>query len=383
MSEKSSSQTIRSSIGEPTSVSKHAGSSSGLSSSTNLSSEPQIHRLMRLMVKLGASDLHISAGKPLHYRLNGAIVKLNNNVLTKEECQLLLFEILTTKEQRDFIESWELDKSHGIDGVGRFRINLYIQKNGLSAAIRMIPQHITTMEELGLPPIIKTLANMEKGLVLVTGATGSGKSTTLASVIDHINTNSSKHIITIEDPIEFEHRDKKSIINQRELNNNTKSFANALRASLREDPDVILVGELRDLESISLAITAAETGHLVLSTLHASTAPSALDRLIDVFPSSQQAQIRTMLSESMKAIVSQKLFKLKSKAGRVAAFEILVNVPAVSNLIRENKTFQIKSVIQTGMKDGMTSFERSLGDLVDSGLIEQEDAEVFLGKKAD
>lgn len=365
--------------------------SSSLSSSSNAiktgvsyaqsESAPHIHKLMEMMCDLGASDLHISSGKPISYRLHGGITKLNNNILTKEECQILLFEILSEREQRQFIENWELDTSYGIEGLGRFRINIFMQKNGLAAAIRLIPEDIITMEKLNLPPVLKNLASLDRGLILVTGATGSGKSTTLASMINHINRTRPYHIITVEDPVEFVHKDMLSIVNQRELGANTKSFKNALKSALREDPDVILVGELRDLESISLALTAAETGHLVLSTLHSSNATSTLERIIDVFPPAQQSQVRTMLAESLKGVVSQKLFPIKGKKGRVAAFEILVNNPAVANLIRENKGFQIKSVIQTGSQEGMVSFENHVSELVRNGLVDQPTAEAFLNKK--
>ncbi len=344
-------------------------------------SAPHMHKLMEVAVKLGASDLHISSGKPIHYRLDGKIHKLNNNVMTKEECQYMLFEIISKREQQHFIESWELDKSYQLEHIGRFRINMFMQKNGLAAAMRLIPNQMVTLEQLKLPPAVKSLSALHKGLILVTGATGSGKSTTLAAMLDYINRTRNCHIITIEDPIEFVHKDMSSIVNQRELATHTKTFQAALKAALREDPDIIMVGELRDLETIALAITAAETGHLVLSTVHSSNAAGTLDRVIDVFPPSQQAQIRTMLSTSLKGIISQKLFPILNNKGRVPAFEILINTPAVGNLIRESKVFQLKSVIQTGAKEGMISFEKSLHNLITSGLIDQEQAESFLGKE--
>ena len=363
------------------SASSSISTTSSQSSLSQGESAPHIHKLMEIMCNLQASDLHISSGKPIYYRLHGKITKLNNNILTKEECQILLFEILSEREQRQFIENWELDTSYGITGLGRFRINVFMQKNGLAAAVRLIPEDVISMEKLNLPPVLKNLSSIDRGLILVTGATGSGKSTTLASMINHINKTKQSHIITIEDPIEFVHKDITSIVNQRELGANTKSFKNALKSSLREDPDVILVGELRDLESISLALTAAETGHLVLSTLHSSNATSTIERMIDVFPPAQQSQVRTMLAESLKGVVSQKLFPVKNKNGRIAAFEVLINNTAVSNLIRENKGFQIKSVIQTGSQEGMVSFDNSITELVRQGLVEQKLAEQFLNKK--
>ncbi len=363
--------TTKSAVGENVTGSSFASSASA----------PHIHKLLEIMCSVKASDLHISSGKPIYYRVDGKITKLNENIIEKEECQLLLFEILSEREQRQFIENWELDKSYGIEGLGRFRINIFMQKNGLAAALRLIPEDVVPIDKLNLPPVLKKLAALDRGMILVTGATGSGKSTTLASMVDHINKTKHCHILTIEDPVEFVHKDILSIVNQRELGSNTKSFKNALKAALREDPDVILVGELRDLESISLALTAAETGHLVLSTLHSSNATSTLERIIDVFPADQQSQVRTMLAESLKGVVSQKLFPVKGKTGRVAAFEVLVNNPAVSNLIRENKGFQIKSVIQTGAKDGMVSFENNLTELVRHELVEQYLAEIFLNKK--
>jgi twitching motility protein PilT len=310
------------------------------------------------------------------------MVKLNYKDLTPEVCQALLFEILSAPQREIFLETWDLDCSYSLKGVGRFRVNVFRQRQGVGAVFRRIPESIKTVQELGLPSSITNLLDVSEGLILVTGPTGSGKSTTLASLIHTINASRRAHIITIEDPIEFVHHNKNSLINQREVSSHTKSFHQALRAALREDPDVILVGEMRDLETISLAITAAETGHLVLATLHTNSATKTVDRIIDVFPESQQAQIRVMLSESLRGVVAQSLTRRADGNGRVAVVEVLVNIPAVANLIREGKTFQIHSSMQTGQVHGMITFEAAMNDLVRRGIVSREDGLSFLTRRS-
>jgi twitching motility protein PilT len=285
----------------------------------------------------------------------------------------LCYSFLTKHQQEVLETTHELDLSYGVTGIGRFRINVFKDRIGYAAALRIITETIPSLEQLGLPPTTKTIAQLPRGLVLVTGPTGSGKSTTLAAIIDWINTHRAEHILTIEDPIEFVHKSKKSLINQRELGNDTHSFSAALRSALREDPDVILIGEMRDLETISLAVTAAETGHLVFGTLHTSSAASTLDRLIDVFPHEQQTQIRIQLSNSLKAVLSQTLLKKKDGTGRCMAMEIMVVTPGISNLIREGKTSQIYSAIQTGRKEGMQTLEAALAELYKQGNVRVED----------
>jgi len=341
----------------------------------------QIDQLFKIMVAQNASDLHLSAGAPPFLRLHGEMVKLEHPVLNNDGVQSLIFEILTEKQRRLFIENWELDCSYAVEGLARFRCNVFMQRRGMGGVFRVIPEKIQTVQELGLPETIQRLIEIPRGLILVTGPTGSGKSTTLAAMLHTINMHEKQHILTIEDPIEFVHENRMSLFNQREVSSHTKSFANALKAALREDPDTMLVGEMRDLETISLAITAAETGHLVFGTLHTNSAAKTVDRIIDAFPEAQQAQIRVMLSESLRGVVAQTLFPRADKPGRVAALEILINNFAVSNLIREGKTFQIPSVMQTGVSDGMMSFEMHLKKLVAEGKVSQENADNFLGKK--
>lgn len=341
-----------------------------------------IDDLFRLMVEQKASDLHLTSGAPPFLRLHGNMSPLNYRQLSNQDVQALIFEILTEKQKKAFVEKWELDFAYVVEGLGRFRCNVFMQRKGLGAVFRTIPEKIKTAQELNLPASIIDLVEADRGLILVTGPTGSGKSTTLAAMIQHINSNRESHILTVEDPIEFVHPNLKSLVNQREVGSHTKTFSNALKAALREDPDIILVGELRDLETISLALTAAETGHLVFATLHTSSAAKTIDRIIDVFPPGQQTQIRTMLADSIRGIVAQTLFTRADGQGRVAAFEIMKGTKAIANLIRENKIYQIPSIIQTGAAHGMVLYEKYVDDLVKKGLVTQADAKSFLGKDA-
>ncbi len=338
--------------------------------------------LLRQMKQQGASDLHLTSGSAPYMRIHGDMVKLNYKNVTAETCEGLIFEILNDKQKELFTEEWDLDLSYPLAGVGRFRVNVFMQRNGISAVFRLIPEEIKTIRELDLPEQLSQLIDVSEGLILVTGPTGSGKSTTLASLIHTINHDLKAHIITIEDPIEFVHENHNCLISQRELASHTKSFNAALRAALREDPDIILVGEMRDLETISLAITAAETGHLVFATLHTNSAIKTVDRVIDVFPEAQQTQIRVMLSESLRGVVAQALLPRPDRQGRVPAVEILVNVPAVANLIREGKTHQIASVMQTQRAQGMMTFETGVHDLIQKGLISREDGVAFLRRRS-
>jgi twitching motility protein PilT len=341
----------------------------------------KIDELLTLMTERDASDLHLASGSAPYLRIHGDMVKLNYKDVAPEVCQALVLEILSEKQRQIFLESWDLDCSYSLKGLGRFRVNVFRQRKGVGAVFRRIPEHIQTIEELGLPRHLESLLNVSEGLILVTGPTGSGKSTTLASLIHTINVNQKAHIITIEDPIEFVHHNEGSLINQREVSSHTKSFHQALRAALREDPDVILVGEMRDLETISLALTAAETGHLVLATLHTNSATKTVDRIIDVFPEAQQSQIRVMLSESLRGVVAQSLVRRRDGTGRAPVVEVLVNTPAVANLIREEKTFQIHSSMQTGHVHGMVTFEASVNDLVRRGIVSLEEGNSFLDRR--
>lgn len=340
-----------------------------------------IDELLKIMREQDASDLHVTSGAPPILRLHGDMVPLSNfKELQTQDVQGLLFEILSEKQKKNFIEKWEIDFAYAIPSIGRFRVNMFMQRKGLGAVFRIIPEKIKTAEELNLPKAMIDLIDCDKGLVLVTGPTGSGKSTTLAALIHYLNVNHDLHIITVEDPIEFVHQNQRSLVNQREVGLHTKSFANALRSALREDPDVLLVGELRDLETISLALTAAETGHLVFGTLHTNSAAKTVDRIVDVFPEGQQQQVRTMLAESLRGVIGQTLFKRADGVGRVPAFEIMRCNRAISNLIRENKVHQIHSAIQTGGSLGMVLFEKYIDDLVKKGKISREDGNTFLGK---
>jgi twitching motility protein PilT len=340
----------------------------------------KIDDLFKIMTEQGASDLHLSAGSPPYMRHNGDMLRLNMEGLSNEDVQALVFEILNEKQRRQFIENWELDCAYTVEGLARFRCNIFMQRKGMGGVFRIIPDKIKTAEELNLPPEIMALLNAHKGLICVTGPTGSGKSTTLAALINHINQTRQAHIITIEDPIEFVHPNLQSLINQREVSSHTKSFANALKATLREDPDIILVGEMRDIETIALALTAAETGHLVFGTLHTSSAAKTVDRIIDVFPEGRQSQVRVQLAESLRGVVAQTLLPRADKPGRVAAFEILNNNKAIANLIREGKTFQIPSTMQITRSAGNVTFEASLEGLLQRGSISKEQMNDALGK---
>lgn len=337
-----------------------------------------IEELLEAAVGKGASDIHISAGLPAVFRIDGKLVRTNMEALTSENVESLVFPILNNEQRRKLEQDWELDLSYGIHGLGRFRVNVYKNNGTYAAAFRTINTQVPTFESLGLPAIVRKITEKPRGLILVTGPTGSGKSTTLASMVDFINENRNEHILTIEDPVEFVHKSKKSIVHQRELGQDTRSFANALKSALREDPDIILVGEMRDLETISLAITAAETGHLVMGTLHTSSASQTIDRIIDVFPQGQQQQVRVMLSNSLAAVFSQtllpKLDEAGEKKGRVMAQEIMVVNGAIANLIREGKTAQLYSAMQTGAAQGMQTLETALANLYKKNLITAEDA---------
>jgi len=334
----------------------------------------KLDQFLKLLKDSGASDLHMTVGSAPVIRLHGDVQRVKYKELTQEENQAILYEILNEKQKKEFEEKKDLDFAYEIPGVARFRANFFMQRKGCGAVFRIIPVKILSLEELHLPEVCKRICELPKGLVLVTGPTGSGKSTTLAAMIDYINNTEKVHILTLEDPLEFVHENKSALVNQRQIGDQTESFSAALRAALREDPDVILVGEMRDLETISLAITAAETGHLVFGTLHTSSAPKTIDRIIDAFSKDQQEQIRTMLSESLKAVVAQTLLKKADGKGRVAALEILVVNHAVSNLIREAKTFQIPSIMQTGKREGMMLMDQSIMDLYKQKAITAEEA---------
>src|SRR5919109_631818 len=332
-----------------------------------------IDELLERMVERNASDLHVTTGTPPVVRVRGEMERLEGfDPLSSDETQQLLYRILSSEQQKLLELNRQLDFSYSIPGLARFRVNVYFQREAIGAAFRLIPTELKTLEELGIPSSLHQLAEKPRGLVLVTGPTGSGKSTTLAALIDEINRNRSEHILTIEDPIEFVHRHKKCIVNQREIGPDATSFANALRAALREDPDVILLGEMRDLETIGTAITAAETGHLVFATLHTQSAPSTVDRIIDAFPAAQQEQIRVQLAGTLEGVVTQALLPTADGSGRVAALEILYPDDAVRNLIRQGKVEQIYSVMQTNTGRGMQTMEQSLAELTLRGVIALE-----------
>lgn len=328
-----------------------------------------ITELLTFSVNNGASDLHLSAGLPPMIRVDGDIRRINLPALPQPEVHRLIYEIMNDKQRQQFEQHLETDFSFDLPNVSRFRVNAFQQNRGSGAVFRTVPAKVLSMQQLGLAPIFTEICHYPRGIVLVTGPTGSGKSTTLAAMLDTINNSHYAHILTIEDPIEFVHQSNKCLINQREVHRDTHSFNAALRSALREDPDIILVGELRDLETIRLALTAAETGHLVFATLHTTSAAKTIDRIIDVFPAEEKDMVRTMLSESLQAVIAQVLLK-KKQGGRVAAHEIMLSNPAIRNLIRENKVPQMYSAIQTGSAQGMTTLDQSLKKLVSQGVIE-------------
>ncbi|HET8701142.1 MAG TPA: type IV pilus twitching motility protein PilT [Nitrococcus sp.] len=331
-----------------------------------------ISDLLAFSVKNKASDLHISAGLPPMIRVDGDVRRINLPAMEHKEVHRLIYDIMSDRQRKDFEERLETDFSLQIKGLARFRINAFNHNRGAGAVFRTIPSTVLTLEELGAPDIFRTIADNPRGLVLVTGPTGSGKSTTLAAMIDYKNENYHEHILTIEDPIEFVHESKKCLVNQREVHRDTHGFNEALRSALREDPDVILVGELRDLETIRLALTAAETGHLVFGTLHTSSAAKTIDRIIDVFPAAEKSMVRSMLSESLRAVISQTLLK-KIGGGRIAAHEIMIGTPAIRNLVREDKVAQMYSAIQTGQATGMQTLDQCLQQLLRKGVVNKQD----------
>ena len=333
-----------------------------------------ISDLLAFSVKNKASDLHLSSGLPPMIRVHGDVRKMNIPALDHAEVHAMVYDIMNDGQRKTFEETLECDFSFEIPNLARFRVNAFHQNRGAGAVFRTIPSVVLTLDELKAPKIFKEIAETPRSLVLVTGPTGSGKSTTLAAMVDYVNENDYGHILTVEDPIEFVHTSKKCLINQREVNRDTHSFANALRAALREDPDVILVGEMRDLETIRLALSAAETGHLVFGTLHTSSAAKTIDRVVDVFPAAEKEMVRSMLSESLRAVISQTLCKTKDGEGRVAAHEIMIATPAIRNLIRENKVAQMYSAIQTGKNVGMQTLDQSLQALVSHGIISESEA---------
>lgn len=331
--------------------------------------------LLAFAIENKASDLHLSAGMPPMIRVDGDMRRVDLPALAHKEVHALVYDVMNDKQRKIFEEFFETDFSFEISGMARFRVNIFTQDRGAGAVFRVIPSKIVTLDELNAPSIFKDIANNPRGIVLVTGPTGSGKSTTLAAMVDYVNTTRNDHIITIEDPIEFVHQSKKSLINQREVHRDTLGFSEALRSALREDPDVILVGELRDLETIRLALTAAETGHLVFATLHTSSAAKTIDRVVDVFPGDEKEMVRGMLSESLRAVISQSLLK-KDAGGRVAAHEIMMCTPAIRNLIREAKVAQMYSSIQTGRAVGMQTLDQCLQELVEKGIVSRREAKM-------
>jgi len=339
-----------------------------------------IAELLAFSVKNKASDLHLSAGLPPMIRVDGDVRRINIPPFEHKQVHALIYDIMSDKQRRDYEEFFETDFSFEIPGLARFRVNAFTQNRGAGAVFRTIPAEIQTLEDLGCPPVFRQLIEQPQGLILVTGPTGSGKSTTLAAMVDHINKTEYGHMLTIEDPIEFVHTSQKCLVNQREVHRDTLGFNEALRSALREDPDFILVGELRDLETIRLALTAAETGHLVFATVHTSSAAKTIDRIIDVFPAGEKPMVRSMLSESLRAVVSQSLLK-KVGGGRMAAHEIMVGIPAIRNLIREDKVAQMYSSIQTGQQFGMQTLDQCLLDLVKRGVVSRQEASSYAKNK--
>jgi twitching motility protein PilT len=334
----------------------------------------KIDQFLQLMVQQKASDLHLACGAPPIMRQHGELVRIKFRELTPNDLRSLLYEVMTEAQKAEFEQRSDLDFAYEVPDVARFRVNMFMQRKGLGAVLRTIPSKVLTADDLQLPAGVRNFCRLTKGLVLVTGPTGSGKSTTLAAMIDLINSTKPDHILTIEDPIEFVHPNKQGLVNQREIGTHTQSFATALRAALREDPDVILVGEMRDLETIALGLTAAETGHLVFGTLHTNSAAKTVDRIINAFPADEQEQVRAMLSETLRGVVAQQLLRTADGRGRVAALEILVGTPAIGNLIREGKTHQIPSMIQTGKKDGMAMMDQSILDFLMKKVVTPEEA---------
>jgi len=332
-----------------------------------------ITELLAFGVKHNASDVHLSAGLPPMIRVDGDIRRINIPPLEHKQVHALIYDIMNDRQRKDYEEFFETDFSFEIPGLARFRVNAFNQDRGAAGVFRTIPSKILTLEDLGCPPSFKDIVSVPRGLVLVTGPTGSGKSTTLAALIDHKNDSEYSHILTIEDPIEFVHQSKKCLINQREVHRDTHGFSEALRSALREDPDIVLVGEMRDLETIRLALTAAETGHLVFGTLHTSSAAKTIDRIIDVFPAAEKSMVRSMLSESLRSVIAQTLMK-KVGGGRTAAWEIMIGTPAIRNLIREDKVAQMYSAIQTGQAHGMQTLDQHLHELVSRGMVTRADA---------
>ncbi|WP_454455163.1 type IV pilus twitching motility protein PilT [Thauera phenylacetica] len=335
-----------------------------------------ITELLAFAVKNKASDLHLSAGLPPMIRVHGDVRRINLPPLEHKEVHAMVYDIMNDAQRKQLEETWECDFSFAVPNLARFRVNAFQQNRGAGAVFRTIPSKVLTLEELNCPKIFKEIAHQPRGIVLVTGPTGSGKSTTLAAMLDYVNENEYGHILTVEDPIEFVHESKRCLVNQREVHRDTMSFNNALRAALREDPDVILVGEMRDLETIRLALTAAETGHLVFGTLHTSSAAKTIDRIVDVFPAAEKDMVRSMLSESLRAVISQTLLKTKDGQGRVAAHEIMIGTPAIRNLIRENKIAQMYSSIQTGQNIGMQTLDQCLVNLVRRNVVSAAEARV-------
>ena len=339
-------------------------------------------QLLAFTMQNNASDLHLSASCPPIIRVDGEIKRVKTEALSSEDIRSMLYSVMSEDQRAAYERDFEMDMAVAFGEKARFRVNAFNTRNGCAAVFRTIPSDIPTMEQLSLPPAIRKFAELEKGIVIVTGATGSGKSTTLASIVNQINMTKRKHILTIEDPVEFFHKSQKSLINHRELGRDTHSFKNALKSALREDPDVILVGEMRDYETISLALTAAETGHLVFATLHANTAAKTVDRVIDVFPTGDKEMVRAMLSSSLEGVIAQTLLKLQ-EGGRVGAFEVLVGTNAVRNLIRENQAPQIYSMMQTGSRFGMITMEESINNLLEEGVIDESQARIVLAKASD
>jgi twitching motility protein PilT len=333
-----------------------------------------ISELLAFVVKNKASDLHLSSGLPPMIRVHGDIRRINLPAMEHKDVHGMIYDIMNDSQRKHYEENLECDFSFAIPGLARFRVNAFVHNRGAGSVMRTIPSKILSLEELGAPKAFGDIANQPRGMVLVTGPTGSGKSTTLAAMVNHVNENAYGHIITIEDPIEFVHESKKCLINQREVGPHTLSFNNALRSALREDPDVILVGEMRDLETIRLALSAAETGHLVFGTLHTSSAAKTIDRIVDVFPAAEKEMVRSMLSESIRAIISQTLLKTKDGNSRVAAHEVMIGTPAIRNLIRENKIAQMYSAIQTGQQFGMQTLDQNLLDLVRRNVVSASEA---------